>query len=235
LAEPTFDRRAFAEILATRRLGHTLIARAETPSTNDLAWQALTEGTPDGTVVVSDAQPRGRGRSGRTWHMAPGKGLALSLALHQGCDLRQAGTLPLLAGLALAQAFERLGLHAALKWPNDLMARGRKLSGILCESRRLAAGADAAVIGVGVNVAQTAEDFPPELRASATSLSIEGHAATREHVAAYFLNALEPLWTELQEGSRDAVLTAWKRRAAFWGERVVVRTPAGAVSGIARD
>jgi BirA family transcriptional regulator, biotin operon repressor / biotin---[acetyl-CoA-carboxylase] ligase len=235
LAEPSFDRRAFARLLATHRLGHTLIARAETPSTNDLAWEALAAGAADGTVVVADGQPQGRGREGRTWHLAPGRGLALSLVLHQGCDRRQGGTLPLVAGLALARALEALGLVASLKWPNDLMAGERKLAGILCESRRLPAGTDAVVIGVGVNVAQQRDDFPAEVRPLATSLAMEGCRTTREAVAAGFLNALEPLWAEHQEGGRDAVLEAWKRRADFWGRMVTVRTPAGPLAGIARD
>jgi BirA family biotin operon repressor/biotin-[acetyl-CoA-carboxylase] ligase len=184
---------------------------------------------------VSDAQPHGRGREGRAWRLAPGKGLALSLVLHHGCDRRQDGALPLVAGLALARALEGLGIAATLKWPNDLLVDGRKLSGILCESRRHPSGSDAAVVGVGVNVAQQRDDFPPDLRASATSLAMEGCRTTREAVAAAFLNALEPLWVELQERSRASVLEAWKLRAGFWGRVVTVRTPAGPITGVARD
>jgi len=235
LAEPAFDRRRFERSLATRRLGRTLIARAETASTNDLAWEALATGAPDGTVAVADAQPGGRGRDGRTWHLAPGRGLALSLVLHQGCDRRQAGTLPLVAGLALARALETLGVATTLKWPNDLLVGARKLAGILCESRRLPVGTDAAVIGVGVNVSQQQADFPAALHGLATSLAMEGCRATREAVAAAFLNALEPLWSEHQEGGRAAVLDAWRRRAGYWGRMVTVRTPSGPLSGIARD
>lgn len=235
MAEPTFDRRDFERALETRAMGRTLIARAETPSTNDLAWEALAAGAADGTVVVTDAQPGGRGRAGRVWHLAPGKGLALSLVLHQGCDRRQAGTLPLVAGLALALALDRLGVRTALKWPNDLLVGVRKLAGVLCESRRSALGADIAVIGVGVNVSQQPDDFPAALEGAATSLAMEGCRTTREAVAAAFLNALEPLWVEHQEGGRDAVLEAWRRRAGYWGQRVTVRTPQGPLSGVARD
>lgn len=235
MAEPGFDRRAFERRLTTRRLGRTLVARAETPSTNDLAWELLAGGAPDGTTVVTDAQPEGRGREGRTWHLAPGKGLALSLVLHQGCDRRQVGTLPLVAGLALAQALERFRITATLKWPNDLLVSARKLAGVLCESRRLPEGTDVAVVGVGVNVSQQREDFPPELEGAATSLAMEGCRAGREEVAAGFLNALEPLWTEHQEGGRAAVLDRWRKRAGYWGRMVTVRTPAGPLSGVARD
>ncbi|HKQ58040.1 MAG TPA: biotin--[acetyl-CoA-carboxylase] ligase [Candidatus Eisenbacteria bacterium] len=235
MAESVFDRATFQRLLATRRLGRTLIARAETPSTNDLAWQAVAEGAIDGTVVVTDHQTRGRGREGRTWHTAPGKGLALSLVVHPDCDRRQGSMLPLVAGLALARALEGLGVSATLKWPNDCLVGERKVAGILCESRRLPAGGDAVVMGVGVNVAQGREDFPPELSAVATSLAIEGCDATREAVAAGFLNALEPLWTGFQEGGREAVLDAWRRRAGYWGRLVTVRTPSGPVQGVARD
>ncbi len=184
---------------------------------------------------MADAQPGGRGREGRTWYLAPGKGLALSLVLHQGCDRRQVGTLPLVAGLALARALETLGVVTTLKWPNDLLVGARKLAGILCESRRLPIGTDVAVIGVGVNVSQQQDDLPAELHEIATSLAMEGCRATREAVAAGFLNALEPLWVEHQEGGRAAVLDAWRRRAGYWGRMVTVRTPAGRLSGIARD
>jgi BirA family biotin operon repressor/biotin-[acetyl-CoA-carboxylase] ligase len=235
LAEPTFDRGAFERRLATRRLGHTLVLRAEAPSTNDLAWELLSGGAPDGTTVVADAQPLGRGRGGRVWHLAPGKGLALSLVLHQGSDRRQGSTLPLVAGLALAQALERLSVATTLKWPNDVMVGSRKLAGVLCESRRLPDGTDVAVVGAGVNVKEQQDEFPPALRGVATSLAMEGCRTTREEVAAEFLNALEPLWTEHQEGGRAAVLDAWRRRAGYWGRLVTVRTPTGPLSGVARD
>ncbi|MBI5710114.1 MAG: biotin--[acetyl-CoA-carboxylase] ligase [Candidatus Eisenbacteria bacterium] len=238
MADPTFDRARFSERLATRRLGRQLVVRAEVESTNDTAWDALAAGAADGTAVVADAQTRGRGRAGRAWHTAPGRGLALSVLLHQGCDRRQLGVLPLAAGLALARGLEELGVRAALKWPNDLLLGGRKLAGVLCESRRLPSSAggagQAAVIGVGVNVTQRAEDFPADLASSAISLALAGHAAGREEVAAGFLNALEPLWDELQEGARTRLLEAWSARAAFWGTPLTVRTPAGPLTGTAR-
>ena len=244
----TFDRVRFGSRLTTRRLGRTLLARAEVGSTNDEAWDALAADAPDGTVVVADAQTRGRGRAGRTWHTAPGKALALSVLLHQGCDRHPLGLLPLAAGLAVAQALETLGAAPALKWPNDVLLQGRKVAGVLCESRRapvppavppgratVPAGVRAAaVVGVGVNVSQAAADFPPELAGTATSLALAGIATDRESVAAAFLGALEALWTELQAGSRAALLEAWSARADFWGRPVAVRTPAGEVRGVAR-
>ena len=244
MADPGFDRPAFEARLRTRFIGRRLIARAEVESTNDVAWEALAQGMPDGTAVVADVQTRGRGRAGRSWSTGAGRGLALSLLLHPGCPAREAadggrGAIPLAAGLALARALERLGARADLKWPNDLMLGGRKVAGILCESRRGAGaepppGGEAVVIGVGVNVREGPGDFPADVASRATSLAIEGCGATREAVAAEFMNALEPLWTALEEGDRAAVLAAWYERATFWGRAVRVRTPAGELSGVAR-
>lgn len=234
MAEALFDRAAFTAALATRRLGRALRVREETGSTNDDAYEALSAGMPDGVTVVAGAQVRGRGRAGRAWTHAPGLGLAMSFALHPGCDAQQAGVVPLAAGLAIARAAAAHGVRTAIKWPNDVLARGRKLAGVLCELRRAPGGGDVVVVGVGVNVRQAAADFPPELRDSATSVALEGGDAAVERLAARVLTEFEPLWTELQEGDRAAVLAAWSERAAFWGETVTVRAPAGPVTGVAQ-
>lgn len=234
-----FDRARYQATLSTRTLGRSLLVREEATSTNDVAWEAMAQRAPDGTAVVAERQSAGRGRAGRTWSMAPGKGLALSVALIRGCERDDAGLLPLAAGLALARALERLGVRAELKWPNDLLVRDRKLSGILCESRRLARGNDlrfeeAFVVGVGVNVLEEGDDFPPELRERATSMRQEGSRAGREETAAEFLNAFEPLWITLAEGDRGSIPGAWQERAGFWGRRVTVRDGSGERGGIAR-
>jgi len=231
--QPSFDRAAFNDRLRTQRLGRTLLVRAATESTNDDAWDAALAGAPDGTVVVADDQTRGRGRDGRMWHQAPGRGLALSVLLHAGCDHAGLTTAPLVAGLALVRALDTFRVETELKWPNDVLVRGRKLAGILCESRRDADGEDVVVMGVGVNVLQSRDEFPDALRDAATSIALEGGAATREAVAAEFLATLERVWDEHQEGDASAALDAWRARAKIWGERLTVRTPAGEVSGIA--
>ena len=230
----SFDRSGCLGVLRPRRLGHTLLVRETTGSPNDDAWDALAAGLGDGVVVVADRQQSGRGRAGRRWDHGEGLGIALSVALHLGCDVRQAGLIPLGVGLALAEAIGRLGGDPRLKWPNDVLLRGRKVAGVLCELRRLPQGGDAVVIGVGVNVRQRLEDFAPELRASATSLLHAGIETTPEAVAAEFLAAFESWWPELQEGDRSAVIDAWSARGGFWGEPVTVRTPSGPISGVAQ-
>lgn len=229
--DSTFDREAFRAALRTRRLGHELIARHSVESTNDVVWDALAQGAADGTVVVADVQTRGRGRLGRTWHTPSDVGLAMSTALHPGCDARAIAVVPLAAGLALSRAVTLLGGRPELKWPNDVLLDGRKVSGILCEGRRAPSGEDVVVIGVGVNVGQQAEDFPEDVRSIATSLRMAGVETSREAVAAAFFNAFEPLWMELEEAGAGGVLAAWQEQATFWGGTLTVTTPRGAVSG----
>ena len=244
MAESSFDRAHFTRALRTGRLGHVLFTRAEVESTNDEVWDLAQQGADEGACVVADAQTRGRGRQGRAWHTAPGKGLALSVLLHAGCDPPgragadsrvRFGTAPLVAGLALATAFDALGLEARLKWPNDLLMGGRKVSGILAEGRRSVDGTECVVMGLGVNVTQAEDDFPAEVRELATSITLQGHPVAREYVAAAFLNALEPLWDEHQEGDARQALDLWRKRASFWGRRVTVDSPAGRIEGTARD
>ncbi len=232
MAEHVFDRDVFFAALATDVLGRSLAWRASTGSTNDDAWAALAAGGADGLAVIAAEQVSGRGRAGRTWTHAPGQGLAMSVGLRLGAEAAHASLLPLAAGLAAAEALASFGADARLKWPNDVLVAGRKVAGVLCEMRRLERG-DAVVIGIGVNVRQRAEDFAPELRGVATSLALAGIDAGIEPVAAAVLNALERLRARLAAGDRDAVLTAWSARAAFWGETVTVRAPGGDATGVA--
>ena len=235
-----FDRTRFLARLGARTLGRSLRVLASTASTNDDAWDLLAgpdtrSGAPsDGAVVVALEQTHGRGRAGRAWSQVPGRGLALSVVLRLGCDVRQAGVIPLAAGLAAARAAHALGVPGArLRWPNDVLVHGRKLAGVLCEVRR-AAGGEAVVIGLGMNVRHTREEFPEELRDRATSLALEGARVGVEDAAAAFLTELEPLWDKLENRDRAAVLAEWSRWGAHWGERVHVRTPAGPVEGVAQ-
>jgi len=232
LAERAFARDRFAAALGTHVLGRSLDWRASAGSTNDDAWAALAAGGADGLVVIADEQTSGRGRAGRTWTHAPGQGLAMSIGLELGAEAPHATALPLAAGLAIAEALASLGAEARLKWPNDVLLANRKVAGVLCEMRRLERG-DAVVIGVGVNVRQREADFPPELRAIATSLALAGVDASLEDVAARVLNALERWRDRLADGDRAALFAAWSARAAFWGETVTVRAPGGDVTGIA--
>lgn len=146
-----------------------------TPSTMDLLHRLAEEGAPAGTAVVAAEQTAGRGSRGRPWHSARG-GLWLSVLLRPvraGVEL-----LSLRAGLAIAEALDRLGPGIALKWPNDLMWHERKLGGVLCEARWAGSTPAWVVIGVGLNVRNP---IAPELAGAAAALAeLKADAAVDE-------------------------------------------------------
>jgi BirA family transcriptional regulator, biotin operon repressor / biotin---[acetyl-CoA-carboxylase] ligase len=143
-------------------------------STNDRARELADGGAGPFSVVLADEQTAGRGRSGHAWHSNPGAGLFLSTLL-PGTDTPPLH-LPLLVGLAAARAAEasspRVGI--GLKWPNDLVLKGQKVGGVLCERHH-----GAVVTGIGLNIRHRATDFPPELAGRATSLE----AAVQEPIS----------------------------------------------------
>ena len=146
-------------------------ARRRRASTNDLAWEAEARGAPEGFVVFAEHQTAGRGQYGRRWESAPYQGLWFSVLLRPRITLNESPRLTsLLAGVVAATIIEETGCAASIKAPNDIYVDGRKIAGVLVEGRTASDGSYVAVAGMGVNVNQTLEDFPEELRKTAGSL-----------------------------------------------------------------
>jgi BirA family biotin operon repressor/biotin-[acetyl-CoA-carboxylase] ligase len=178
-------------------------------------------GAPEWTVVLADVQTGGRGREGRAWVSPPG-GLYLSVLLRPRFE--KVGLLPLAAGVAVAEAASELGVRTELKWPNDVLASGRKLAGILSEAASGPAGVEWVALGVGVNVSLDAARLPSEMQDGVTSLAAEGAAdVSVPAVAAAVLARLAVCYDALRS-SPTAVLSAWRSHAAaWWGSLVDVR------------
>jgi BirA family transcriptional regulator, biotin operon repressor / biotin---[acetyl-CoA-carboxylase] ligase len=157
-------------------------------------------------VVLAESQSAGRGRLGRTWDSPDRAGLYLSFLLRPADPPGDIGRYPIAAAVAVAAACRAFaGDRVALKWPNDVLADGRKLSGVLTEMRQGSSGTEL-VIGIGINVNQSAEDFPAALRSSATSLRAlrDGLEVDPEAVAATLLEALAATLTRLRaDGWRE--------------------------------
>src|SRR3954469_5196591 len=199
-------------MLATPRL-HLRV----TDSTSDRARELAGAGAPHGALVTAAEQTAGRGRQGRTWSASPGSALLMALVLHDAPPPAPP-LLPLLAAVAVAQA---CGEQARIKWPNGVLLDGRKVAGILAEGRPAEGWA---VLGIGVNVAVSPADLPPELHASAATLGRPRSAV--EPFLAQLLGALDHA-----PGARtDTLLAAWRWRDALAGREV--RWAAG--SGVAR-
>lgn len=208
-----------------------------TTSTNDVARALAEAGAPEGTVVLAEEQSAGRGRAGRRWHAPPASSLLLSVVVRPGGPLPPA-TAPLRAGLAVAFAVERIaGVSAGIEWPNDVVLHGRKVAGILCEAATGGPGGPFVVIGIGLNVRQRPEDFPPGIADRATSLAACGAGPlARGPLAGAVLRELRALFAGAGDALEPRVLEEIRRRDALFGHYVEVDgVPAGTACGIAPD
>ena len=194
-------------------------------STQDEARLAASQGAQEGCVILADAQDAGRGRWGRRWEDAPGKSLLFTVLLD--AKALQPATLPLYLGLATVVALRGLGLgQAGVKWPNDLWVGGRKLGGLLLETH-----GPWVLAGCGLNVGQAAEDLPPELRASATSLSLEGLPVGRDAVLAAVLQAWEGGLESWKKGGFGPFLARFEAVDALKGLDCDVRSGGQVLQG----
>src|SRR5512143_243102 len=205
-----------------------IVILAVTDSTNRVAMEMAENGAKHGTVVVADAQTAGRGRMGRRWVSPAAKNLYVSLLLRPPVPTVDAPRLALVAGVALADAVEAVGVPASLKWPNDLYCGGRKAAGILAEMASDPDGVRHVVIGVGINVNMVKTDFPPDLRGTATSLRIRaGRAYRRVDVLARLLDAFGTRYVEFLEGGFASLHEGWDRRDFLRGRRILLRRRGG--------
>lgn len=203
-------------------------------STNDEARALADGGAPAGTVVVAEEQLAGRGRGGKEWASPPGLGIWMTVVLRPAA-LPAPGLLPILVGLAAAEAIDEYvrPARAQVKWPNDVQLAGRKVAGILCEGAWEADRPGAVVAGIGINCGHSGDDFPPELRDTATSLRISaGWAPPRAEVAGSVVRAILRLAGNPPAQLGGALLDALRARDALEGKPVVV-TVATPVTGIA--
>jgi len=221
------DRLTEKELWARLRMGgpwNALTFLDVTDSTNSRAMEMAENGAPHGTVVAADAQTGGRGRLGRRWESPAGKNVYVSILLRPDLAPAQAPCLSLVAGVALADAVEGMGVQPTLKWPNDLYLGDRKAAGILAEMASDPDRLRHVVIGVGINVNMGADDFPPEISGKATSLWIRaGSPFPRSEVLARFLDAFSDRYGEFLEGGFAALHDGWDRRDFLRGRRVLLR------------
>lgn len=239
--------------IGTQTIGSEILVFNETTSTNDVVERLASTQTGEGLVVFAESQTAGRGRHGRAWESARGKGLWFSVMLRPKMPAASFSRITVAASVAVARAVRQTdGLDARIKWPNDVVLSGRKLAGILTEVRRVAASvpdakrfaaADAAgtaaatpavaILGIGLNVNQQAGDFPAALREHATSLRIAtGQDQDRAALAARVLRELERYYRQAH-ADFDAVSTEWAGLCVTLGKQLVVRMGAHHIEGLA--
>lgn len=214
--------------LTAKVLGHPLYFFDSIDSTNTKARQLAAEGAPHGTVVAAAHQTAGKGRLSRRFESPSGQGAYLSILLRPNLPLQEVNTVTLLAAVAAADTVEELtGVRPGIKWTNDLCLNGRKLCGILteCSVEGESGRVEYMVSGIGMNLYQQVEDFPPELQKIAGSLLSEtGVRAARADYAACLLRHFEELFEDGHfPENKKAVLDRYRKDLFFLGQTVEVR------------
>ncbi len=222
---------AITDGLATRFMGQNVLYYPSLPSTMEVAKKEAQGGAAQGTVVIAGEQTAARGRLGRAW-LSPKGGLSISVIIYP--EVTYLPYLIMIASLAVVGSIEAVtGLKAQLKWPNDVLIHGGKVSGILIESGMRGYAVDYSIIGIGINVNIRIADFPG-ISAIATSLSDElGVRVSRRELVRRLLVELEELYLALPEGK--AIFKEWRHRLVMLGKKVSVKSGETAYQGLAED
>jgi BirA family transcriptional regulator, biotin operon repressor / biotin---[acetyl-CoA-carboxylase] ligase len=193
-------------------------------STNSLAKKLAENGAPHGTLVIATNQTEGRGRLGKNWYSAAGKGLYCSIIARPRLCVEDFPRITIAAGLGVAMAVDHIaGVFSQLKWPNDIFLNGKKCGGILTESSSMSESEERlyAVIGIGLNLKLALNDFPKDLRGMVTSLFIETgiYFEVEQVFPAIRDEVLRQLDAFVDEGF-PTILAAWKHRDFLLGKEM---------------
>lgn len=220
--------------LHTKVIGRKFHVFRRIHSTNDLASRLAAEGVVDGTVVLAEEQTAGRGRWGRKWESCFGKGLWFSVVLRPGLPSTQAGLFNFLAGISVADAFwNEVQLAPDLKWPNDLLIGEKKICGILSEAQSDENKIKFLVLGIGINVNQSSEDFPIALRERAISIyMLLKRTVNRIDLLAEILQQLESNYYRIQKQGFEGLLAEWRSKCPHLGRPVKIITNLIPIEGV---
>jgi len=216
--------------LTTKFVGRNLFYYPKLPTTMETARELAKKGAAEGTAVIAGTQTTGRGRLARTW-LSPEGNLAMSVILMP--SMNKLPQLVMIASLAVVKAIKQVaGLETRIKWPNDIMLKGKKVCGILIENEVKGGKVNFAVIGIGINVNFQPLDFP-EIADIATSLSHEaGQKISNVELTSALLLELERLYLEAQAGA--TVYREWQENMETLGKRIKVNTGKSVEQGVAK-
>ncbi len=203
----------------------------ECESTNDEALARLSD--PAVLGVGAETQTAGRGRRGRSW-LSPAGGLYFSWIARPRFAQTRGGALPLLAGVGIAEACAALGVKVELKWPNDVLVAGEKLSGVLCEARARPDGGWAAVVGIGLNLRTPEGGWPAEIPATALDAHL-GEVPTPGALSETLTERLQAWLERVEREGLAPVLHAWERSGPPRGAPLRRGETVGGFDGLAPD
>lgn len=221
--------------LQTQKLGRKIHYYDTVTSTNTIAHEQVVQGAEEGTLIIAECQTDGRGRLGRPWFSPKGKGIWMSLVLKPRIPLFFTPQLTLVTAVALCRSIKRMcAVDIGIKWPNDLLISGKKVSGILLESSAEDERLKYIVCGIGISANMQLDEFPDELQSIATSLAIEmGHEIEREKLVATFLKEFEDLFELYYTQGFSPIRSLWEALSVSLGRPIHAYTAQGIIEGIA--
>jgi BirA family biotin operon repressor/biotin-[acetyl-CoA-carboxylase] ligase len=223
--------------LSTKVIGRTILAYGSVKSTNDIAAQMAVNGAEDGTVVTADEQVKGRGRLGRVWYSPPGTGAYISTVLRPDFPPEQAPATSIMTAVALADALsEFCGPDVKIKWPNDVLIGGRKIAGILTELSADRGKINHIIVGVGININQTARDFPEEIKPLATSVRrVLKRKVRRVEIVQSFLRHLDREYAAYQVDRLKKSHERIRKYSSLIGRIITIRVGRHDTTGLVTD
>jgi BirA family biotin operon repressor/biotin-[acetyl-CoA-carboxylase] ligase len=206
--------------LKTNRIGKKILVYSKTSSTNDIAAEYGKNKTNDGLAVFAEQQTKGRGRAGNKWLAGTSDSILCSILLTESKSSPE--LLSLASAVTVAETIGKINsAQAKIKWPNDILLDGKKVAGILLESKRTKIGT-IFIIGIGINCHQSKDDFPADLQKTATSIDIESRTkCDRISLAKRLLTCLDQ-WFETADENPQKVINRWKKLSIQLGHRVTV-------------
>ncbi len=222
--------------LNTKFVGRNIHFEESVNSTQNIAQRLALEGAEEGTLVVAEEQLGGRGRLERKWQSPKYKGIWMSLILKPSIPIMKTPQLTLLTAVALVQGIQEVtGVQADIKWPNDLLVNGKKLTGILTEMQADSDRVHSLIIGIGINVNQQLEDFAAELQPSATSIYLETKTSwDRAKIIQGIMMHLEKLYLLYLEKGFYPIKILWESYSISLGQKVTANTLNGSIVGFAK-
>lgn len=207
--------------LTTKFIGRQVHYFDSLPSTNIKAKEIAIE-EKEGTVIIAEEQTQGKGRLGRHWTSPKGKGIWMSIILKPQVDPVKVSKITLIGAAAVNQGLNDIGIESSIKWPNDIVTNGKKVSGILTEMSCELNMINYVVMGIGINVNLDKEDFDADLINKATSLkNIAGHKIDRKKLLAYILNHFEKLYLPFKEnGDISRTIQICREKSILIGREV---------------
>ena len=193
-------------------------------STNDIARFAMNHGASAGTLILCGSQSGGRGRFDRKWFSPPGSGLYFTLVLRPAFSLPLMPSMNMAVSLSIADSIRLLtSLPASIKWPNDIVIEGKKCCGILIEIEADARRVSRCIVGVGINLDTSREEFPVEIRETATSITAAGGVTvTPGRMLTAILDRFAHLYRDVEKGIVDEIHRKYRKLSAVIGRHATI-------------